>query len=83
MTQHDDTVRLRHMLDHAREAAALVQDKRRGELNADRRAEPGAGSPAGNHWGSSQPCIERSASPPCADCLDADYQSAELTDSWV
>ncbi len=36
MTQHDDTVRLRHMLDHAREAAALVQDKRRGELDADR-----------------------------------------------
>ncbi len=36
MTQHDDTVRLRHMLDHAREAAALVQDKCRGELDADR-----------------------------------------------
>ena len=35
MTRHDDTVRLRHMLDHAREAAELVQDKSRGELDAD------------------------------------------------
>ena len=36
MTRHDDTVRLRHMLDHAREAAELVQNKSRGELDADR-----------------------------------------------
>lgn len=36
MTQHDDIVRLRHMLDHAREAAELVQDKSRSELDTDR-----------------------------------------------
>jgi len=26
MPQHDDTIGLRHILDHAREAAALVQN---------------------------------------------------------
>jgi hypothetical protein len=29
MTRHDDMVRLRHMLDHAREAVSLIQRKNR------------------------------------------------------
>lgn len=36
MTQHDDVIRLRHMLDHAREAIALTQGRRREDLQADR-----------------------------------------------
>jgi uncharacterized protein with HEPN domain len=36
MTQHDDTLGLRHMLDHAREAAALVQHMTRDDLHANR-----------------------------------------------
>ncbi len=36
MSQHDDAVRLRHMLDHAREAAALIHGKRAGDLASDR-----------------------------------------------
>ena len=36
MTRHDDTVRLRHMLDHAREAAALCLDRSRRDLDSDR-----------------------------------------------
>jgi uncharacterized protein with HEPN domain len=36
MSQRDDVVRLRHMLDHAREAAALVRSKQRSDLDSDR-----------------------------------------------
>ena len=36
MPQRDPTVPLRHMLDHAREAAALVQGKSRMDLDSDR-----------------------------------------------
>lgn len=36
MTRHDDTVRLRHMLDHGREAVAILQDRARGDLDTDR-----------------------------------------------
>jgi uncharacterized protein with HEPN domain len=36
MTQHDDAIGLRHMLDHAREAAALVQNTTRVDLHANR-----------------------------------------------
>src|SRR5438093_9950147 len=36
MTQHDNMVRLRHMFDHASEAAALVRNKSRNDLDADR-----------------------------------------------
>jgi uncharacterized protein with HEPN domain len=36
MSQHDDAVRLRHMLDHAREAAALIRGESAGDLAADR-----------------------------------------------
>jgi uncharacterized protein with HEPN domain len=32
MSRHSDLIRLRHMLDHAPEAAALVQGKTRGDL---------------------------------------------------
>jgi uncharacterized protein with HEPN domain len=36
MTQHEDTIGLRHMLDHAREAATLVQNMTRDDLHANR-----------------------------------------------
>jgi uncharacterized protein with HEPN domain len=36
MTQHDDTVRLRHMLDHALEAIAMAQGRQQGDLDTDR-----------------------------------------------
>ena len=36
MTQHDDGVRMRHMLDHAREAVQLAQGRSRADLDADR-----------------------------------------------
>ena len=36
MSKHDDAVRLRHMLDHAREAVALIQDKRCAHLEDSR-----------------------------------------------
>ena len=36
MSSHDRMVRLRHMLDHAREAVSLVQDKTRADLDSDR-----------------------------------------------
>jgi len=36
MTSHADDVRLRHMLDHAREAVSLVQGKTRADLDKDR-----------------------------------------------
>ena len=36
MTQHDDAIGLRHMLDYAREAAALVQNTTRDDLHANR-----------------------------------------------
>lgn len=37
MPQHKDKVRLRHMLDHAREAVAMVHGRTRADLNADRK----------------------------------------------
>lgn len=37
MTRHDDTIRLRHMLDHAREAVDISRDRERGELDQDRQ----------------------------------------------
>jgi len=36
MSDPKDAVRLRHMLDHAREAVSLVAGKERGDLDADR-----------------------------------------------
>ena len=37
MTQHDDRIRLRHMLDHGREAVAMVQGRNRTDLDLDRQ----------------------------------------------
>lgn len=39
MSQHDDKLRLRHMLDHAQEAVDLAWGKRREDLDADRLLE--------------------------------------------
>ena len=39
MTQHDDRMRLRHMLDHATEAVQMVQDRPREDLDRDRMLE--------------------------------------------
>jgi len=39
MTQHDDTVRLQHMLDHSREAVAMIAGKTRLDLRRDRKLE--------------------------------------------
>ncbi len=36
MSLHEDRVRLRHMLDNAKEALALVQGKRRSDLDSNR-----------------------------------------------
>jgi len=36
MSKHDDMVRLCHMLEHAREAVALMQDKNRSDLESSR-----------------------------------------------
>jgi uncharacterized protein with HEPN domain len=36
MSRHESTVRLRHMLDHAREAVAIAKGKTRGDLHSDR-----------------------------------------------
>jgi len=37
MTRHDDRTRLRHMLAHAEEAAAMVRGRTRADLNKDRQ----------------------------------------------
>lgn len=39
MTRHDDIVRLRHMLDHAREAVAMLAGKERADLQSERMLE--------------------------------------------
>jgi uncharacterized protein with HEPN domain len=39
MSQHKTEVRLRHMLDHAMEAVAIVQGKKRSDLHRDRMME--------------------------------------------
>ena len=39
MSQHNDEVRYRHMLDHAMEALAMVQGKSRSDLDNDRMLE--------------------------------------------
>ena len=39
MTQHNDTIRLRHMLDYAQEAVAMVGGKARADLHRDRVLE--------------------------------------------
>ncbi|MBI3362679.1 MAG: DUF86 domain-containing protein [Chloroflexi bacterium] len=39
MPEHDDSVRLRDMLDHAREAVALAVSKSRADLDANRLLE--------------------------------------------
>jgi uncharacterized protein with HEPN domain len=36
MSRHDDSVSLRQMLDHAREAVAFIQNRSRSDLGADR-----------------------------------------------
>lgn len=41
MTRHDDTIRLRHMLDHSREAVALLKGKTRAELAESRLLQLG------------------------------------------
>lgn len=37
MTRHDTQVRLRHMLDHAREAVDMAHGRKREDLDADRQ----------------------------------------------
>jgi len=37
MTRRDDTIRLRHMLDHAQEAVTMSLGRERGELDRDRQ----------------------------------------------
>jgi len=37
MTRHDPLVRVRHMLDHAREAVEIANDCSRGDLDTDRK----------------------------------------------
>jgi uncharacterized protein with HEPN domain len=37
MSRHEDDIRLRHMLDHAREAVAMASGRTRGELDTDRQ----------------------------------------------
>jgi uncharacterized protein with HEPN domain len=37
MSRHETVVRLRHMLDHAREAVAMAQGKTREDLDTDRQ----------------------------------------------
>ena len=39
MTRHDYIVRLRHMLDHAREAVAMIEGKVRDDLRRERMLE--------------------------------------------
>jgi hypothetical protein len=39
MTDHDDRVRLRHMLDHAQEAISIVGQRQRHDLGQDRMLE--------------------------------------------
>ncbi len=41
MSRHSDPVRLRHMLDHSREAVALVADKTRAHLSGNRLLQLG------------------------------------------
>jgi uncharacterized protein with HEPN domain len=35
MTQHEDNVRLRHMMDYSRKAVAMIRGRRREDLNRD------------------------------------------------
>jgi uncharacterized protein with HEPN domain len=37
MSRHEGDIRLRHMLDHAREAVAMASDRSRAELDTDRQ----------------------------------------------
>ena len=37
MSQHETATRLRHMLDHTREAMIMIQDKSRADLETDRK----------------------------------------------
>ncbi len=39
MTLHDDSISLRHMLDHVREATEMVRGRSREDLNQDRTLE--------------------------------------------
>lgn len=39
MTQHDPTVRMRHMLDHAKEAVGLLVGKKKTDLSSNRVLE--------------------------------------------
>lgn len=39
MTQHDPTLRMRHMLDHAKEAVGLLDGKEKAELSRNRVLE--------------------------------------------
>ena len=39
MTQHDDMIKLQHMLDHANEAVSLVSGKEKTDLQSDRILE--------------------------------------------
>ncbi len=39
MTQHDPTVRMRHMLDHAKEAVGLLDGKEKTDLSSNRVLE--------------------------------------------
>jgi hypothetical protein len=40
LTRHDDRIRLRHMLEHAREAMTIAKGRRRADLDSDRLLEP-------------------------------------------
>ena len=56
MPRHDTDVRLRHMLDAAREAAQMAQGKARADLDTDRPLNLSLVRLLGNRRRSSEPC---------------------------
>lgn len=83
MSRHESLVRLRHMLDHSREAVAMVAGKTREDLDADRKLNLAlvrlleiVGQAANR-----TPADETRSI--CANSLGANRRITESTDSWV
>jgi hypothetical protein len=80
MSNQTDDVRLRHMLDHAREAISLAQGRTRRDLERNPAATKSR-SPSGDRGRSGQPRVRRHSPALPTDSLGANRGYAEPADS--
>lgn len=83
MTRRDDTIALRHMLDHAEEAVRAVQDRTRTDLDNDRFVGTRTGQTCRDRGGGRQSRLRLHARRECRDSLESNRRHTEPLGAWL